>query len=561
MVDQYAPDFGYGPATSVTTQHRKLGAFISYSRDDVDFADQLEVALRLWGFDTTLDRHAISGGEEWKQRLQNLIREADTVVFVLSPSSVNSSTCAWEVEEATRLGKRIIPVVCREFTSASVPPRLQDLNYIFFYKEPKSPDSGFGTGLAKLVEALNTDLEWLREHTRLFLRATEWETGGKPSNRLLSGSDVDAAKSWAARRPKGAPELTPLHLEFIRTSEEAEDERLRERRKELDDMANAQQERETALRSAESALNDTIRLKRRQAWAGAITATILAVIGWWAYGVIRDQYAVSREAARTDIRGQVIAYAAAFGSWEMDLAAGKLTSPYTTPLVEKLRQKKNLVEAIVDAHQQVLDSSKGEQRPLLSTSMNGHLYLHRQPSTRRKIALVVSAEEAGGGMRGLTGPPHDVEAFMAALIETGFAKADIIRLRNPDRDEIEAAVAGIKQKLRAAASYGAGSLHADQTSDLLVRTSAAFKEKPVNLSPENTLFVFFFSGHGVEVGGESYLIPKMFPRVNEVRSPEDIENAAVKVTWLTRMAEETAAASVLILDTHFPTIAFGSTAR
>src|SRR5262245_15856770 len=60
-----SPDSGSEPATSVATQHRKLGAFISYSRDDLDFADQLEVALRLWGFDTTLDRHAISGGEEW----------------------------------------------------------------------------------------------------------------------------------------------------------------------------------------------------------------------------------------------------------------------------------------------------------------------------------------------------------------------------------------------------------------------------------------------------------------------------------------------------------------
>src|SRR5262245_18929937 len=60
----------------------KLRVFISFSRDDVDFADQLEAVLDAYGFETSIDRHGISGGEEWKRRLGNLISEADTVVFV-----------------------------------------------------------------------------------------------------------------------------------------------------------------------------------------------------------------------------------------------------------------------------------------------------------------------------------------------------------------------------------------------------------------------------------------------------------------------------------------------
>src|SRR5215470_5880874 len=84
----------------------KLRVFISYSRDDLKFADQLDDALNACGFECLIDRHGISGGEEWKRRLGNLIREADTVVFVLSPTSARSEICDWEVEEATRLGKR-----------------------------------------------------------------------------------------------------------------------------------------------------------------------------------------------------------------------------------------------------------------------------------------------------------------------------------------------------------------------------------------------------------------------------------------------------------------------
>lgn len=65
--------------------------------------------------------------------------DADWVIL----SACNTAAgeiCAWEVQEAVRLGKCIIPVVCRELATSNVPPHLQDLNYIFFYKEPKAPD-------------------------------------------------------------------------------------------------------------------------------------------------------------------------------------------------------------------------------------------------------------------------------------------------------------------------------------------------------------------------------------------------------------------------------------
>ena len=105
----------------------RLRVFISYSRDDLRFADQLNASLDACGFECFID-HGIAGGEEWKRRLSNLISEADTVVFVLSPTSARSKTCAWEVEEAARLGKRILPVNCRPLEGTSPPSRLQDLN-------------------------------------------------------------------------------------------------------------------------------------------------------------------------------------------------------------------------------------------------------------------------------------------------------------------------------------------------------------------------------------------------------------------------------------------------
>src|SRR5258705_3987328 len=100
-------------------------------------------------------RSHLPGGRVARTRLGNLISEADTVVFVLSPTSARSEICTWEVEEAERLGKRILPVNWRPLEGASPPPQLRERNYIFFHADPKAaPGAGFGTGLAKLVAAL-----------------------------------------------------------------------------------------------------------------------------------------------------------------------------------------------------------------------------------------------------------------------------------------------------------------------------------------------------------------------------------------------------------------------
>lgn len=551
-------------ATDLGQPRGKLRVFISYSRDDLDFSDQLDAALQLLSFETSVDRHAISGGEAWKQRLGNLIREADTVVFVLSPASAASGICAWEVDEAHRLGKRIIPVLCRALGDASAPPLLQDLNYILLYAEPKLPRSGFGVGLTQLVNALNTDLEWLREHTRLLLRATEWHAGGRMPNRLLSGSDIPAAKAWSSGRPKGAPEPTALHVDFIRSSEEAEDARLIAQRKQLDEMTAAQEARAKALNDAEQALERTIRLQRRQVLGITGVAAILALIGWWAYGIIMEQRAVAREAGRTDIRGQIIAYAAAFGSEAIDIAPGKLTSPYTTSLVQKLGRDKNLVEAIVDTHQLVLDLTEGKQRPLISTSTNGQIYLHQQPTTRRKRVLAISADDIANPMLRLKGPPHDVDAIVKVLIEAGFNHRDVTVLRNPDRQQILEAIDQIEQSLRQQSlEKTPGQLPTPEfaTRVAFQKPQDGFDASPIAKAPDDTLLLLFFSGHGVQIADTNYILPK-FPvtsgELNQLGS-DRIESMSLEVQRLTQRLEKAAAASIVILDTHFPRLASSPT--
>jgi WD40 repeat protein len=283
----------------VADETRKLNVFISYSRDDLEFADVVDAALRLGGFATTLDRHGISPGEDWKKRLGALIRDSDTVVFVTSPLSAKSEICAWEVKEAIRLGKRIVPVLSRALGDAKPPPELADLDYIFCYAEPKRPGSGFGPGLVSLSEALNTDLDWLREHTRYLQRAIEWDAGARAVNRLLSGPDIEAAKSWASSRPKNAPEPTELQRDFIKASEteearqrSAEAQRLKEIEQAQADRGKALAEREEAQKREAGAQKREVEAQKRftrVATLGSVVAIALAAAATWQYLDARAQ--------------------------------------------------------------------------------------------------------------------------------------------------------------------------------------------------------------------------------------------------------------------------------
>ena len=248
-------------------------------------------ALKLHDYDIAIDRHGISGGEDWKGRLGNLIRDADTVAFVLSPSSAQSPICKWEAEEAVRLGKRIIPVLCRPLEGAAPPPQLADLNYIHFYRETKSPGSGFGTGLTLLVSALDTDLVWLREHTRYLQRAIEWDAGGRTANRLLSGRDITDAKVWLGRQPREAPAPTTLHLDFIKASEEEEERQVLRERLRLAEMAAAQDARAKALTAAEAALKREAKAQQKRAWlrnALLVVMTPATIIASWSWYKISE---------------------------------------------------------------------------------------------------------------------------------------------------------------------------------------------------------------------------------------------------------------------------------
>jgi formylglycine-generating enzyme required for sulfatase activity len=261
----------------------RLKVFISYSRKDEDFAQELLAGLELVGFEPYLNKHDIAAGEDWAARLGPLIEAADTVVFVISPDAVASERCVWEVDHSVSLKKRLLPIVWRRVEEAQVPQSLKHLNYIFFDR-PLT----FVPSLKALTTALRTHLEWVREHTRIGEAALRWHTRGRAEVLLLRGEELTAAKAWLAAQPQYAPEPTLLHHEFIKAAEDAEAARTSAERQRLDQMAAAQDERDKALAREKAALR---RGQRALAVASGLLACIIfGGVGWYNQKFLKEQY-------------------------------------------------------------------------------------------------------------------------------------------------------------------------------------------------------------------------------------------------------------------------------
>jgi tetratricopeptide (TPR) repeat protein len=188
--------------------------FISYSRKDRAFVGRLVDALEAANdIEVFRDTDDILPTEEWKDRLEQLIGEADTVVFALSPHSAKSEICSWEVEHALSLNKRIAPIVIKDVDGADIPGPLSKLNYIFFTNRKE-----FDASISNLITALNTDIDWIREHTRLGELARRWDGQGRPKSQKLRGGDLSTAENWLALQPANAPQPGMLHREYIQAS-------------------------------------------------------------------------------------------------------------------------------------------------------------------------------------------------------------------------------------------------------------------------------------------------------------------------------------------------------
>jgi dipeptidyl aminopeptidase/acylaminoacyl peptidase len=191
--------------------------FISYSRRDKPFVVALQAALVERGREVWVDLTDIPPSTEWLREIYAGIETAHAFVFVIGPESVASRYCSEEVAHAARHGKRLVPILRRDPGQATIPPELASRQWI-----PAREEDDFEAALGLLLEAVDTDREWVREHTRLGGRADAWEHGGRDASLLLRGRELEAAEAWLGRAAADTePRPTPLQTQYLVASRQA----------------------------------------------------------------------------------------------------------------------------------------------------------------------------------------------------------------------------------------------------------------------------------------------------------------------------------------------------
>jgi WD40 repeat protein len=184
--------------------------FISYSRRDKDFVQRLASALNALDREIWLDERDIELTAEWLKEIFANIEAADNFLFVISPDSVASPYARKEIDHAATSNKRMVPIYYRSVADADIPEPVAKFQRIDF-----ATSADFNQTLAKLIQALDTDLDWKQTHTRLLIRAKEWEREGKDVSFLLRGKDLSEAEQWLVGGAEKEPKPTALHGQYI----------------------------------------------------------------------------------------------------------------------------------------------------------------------------------------------------------------------------------------------------------------------------------------------------------------------------------------------------------
>ena len=236
--------------------------FISYSRKDGDFVTRLRNALARHEREVWVDLYDIPPAAEWFKKIHSGIDGAKAFVFVLSPASLASEVCQQELAHAVEQNKRLIPILYREVDPKSVPDSLARLNWLYFRE-----NDNFDAQVQTLLTEVDTDHEWVDEHTGLLQKTLEWDRHGRDKSLLLRGRKLQEAEAWLAQSGQKEPKPTALQGQFILASRRAETNR--QRRK---------------FGSVSSAL---------------AIAVALALVAWYQYGeaVRRGKIALSRQLA------------------------------------------------------------------------------------------------------------------------------------------------------------------------------------------------------------------------------------------------------------------------
>ena len=187
--------------------------FISYSRRDKVVTQKLYEALVAANRTVWADWDDIPAASDWFAEIKEGIEQTESVVFLLSPEWIKSNECRKELLYAVEMGKRLFPILWQQVDPKDVPPELARINWVYM-RETDDFDKAFQT----LCSAMDTDLEWIKTHTRIQVRALEWDKKKRDHSFVLRGKDLADGEQYISGAAHKSPEPTTLQGEYVLAS-------------------------------------------------------------------------------------------------------------------------------------------------------------------------------------------------------------------------------------------------------------------------------------------------------------------------------------------------------
>jgi WD40 repeat protein len=190
--------------------------FISYDTTDKDIMVRLSKSLMRASITVWTNYTDIRTGEAFAAAICRGIEEADNLVYLISPSSLQSAYCQQEIADALSLNKRIIPLLVQPTDLEQIPPKLRSIQFINFTNQEAA---AFNADFAKLLRVLREDAPYYEQHKILLTKALKWQRQNHNTSILLRGYNLRAAAAWLklAQSRSQHPALS-LQAEFIAQS-------------------------------------------------------------------------------------------------------------------------------------------------------------------------------------------------------------------------------------------------------------------------------------------------------------------------------------------------------
>ncbi|MEL6383987.1 MAG: TIR domain-containing protein, partial [Cyanobacteria bacterium J06626_18] len=197
--------------------NRMTQVFLAYAQPDIEVMKNIRRSLQRQGLTVWSSQTDIPTGEAFEQAVNRGIEEADNIVYLLSPESLQSAYCQHELKYALALKKRIIPILIRPLASAVVDVALASLQYIDLTDNVRVQD--YQLDESELIKTLNRDAAYYAQHKTLLVKALKWQRQQQNPSVLLRGYDLRHAEAWLKTGDRRSLHpATDVHREFIQAS-------------------------------------------------------------------------------------------------------------------------------------------------------------------------------------------------------------------------------------------------------------------------------------------------------------------------------------------------------